>query len=155
MSIAAVKIIIDKAEEVTYPEPDLSILRSGRRKPPLFPIEIFGDELSSWLSNSAASAGAPVDYVAGALLAASSALIGNARSISPWDGWCESSALWIGLVGEPSSNKSPAIDPVINIIRKIENDMASDFEIKQREWETKKEVSSCIYDAVEKGCHKT
>ena len=29
----------------------------------------------------------PVDYVAGALLASASALIGNSRWVSPWSGW--------------------------------------------------------------------
>ena len=146
MSILAVKTIIDQAEEITHPEPDLSILQQGRKKPPCFPIEVFGDEIGFWLLNAAAGAGAPVDYVAGALLAASGALIGNARRISPWKAWDEPAALWIGLVGDPSSNKSPAIDPVINILRAIENDMATDFALQYREWEAQKEVAAHVYE---------
>lgn len=60
MTMRAVKILIDQAEEVTHPEPDLSILKEGRRKPPAFPLEVFGDALSNWLLNSANEAGAPV-----------------------------------------------------------------------------------------------
>lgn len=146
MSVLAVKTIIDQAEEITHPEPDLSILQQGRRKPPLFSTEVFGDKISAWLLNAAEGSGAPIDYVAGALLGASSALIGNARRISPWKAWDEPSALWIGLVGYPSSNKSPAIDPVMSILRAIENDMAIDFELRHREWEASREISTYVYE---------
>ncbi len=155
MTMRAVKILIDAAEEVTHPEPYLSILQEGHRKPPAFPLEIFGDTLKDWLLNAANGAGAPVNYVAVSLLASASALIGNPRRISPWKGWDETSALWIGLVGDPSSNKSPAIDPVINIIRKIENDLGVNFESDYREWETKKEGATLLYEQWKKDVAKS
>jgi len=144
MTIDDVKKLVNEAKEIHLAEPDLSILRQGRRKPPVFPLDIFGDKLKTWLSDAAHSSGAPVGYVIGALLAASSALIGNARCISPWEGWDQPSSLWIGLVGDPSSNKSPAIKPIRNIIRTIENDMAHGFECQQREWQTKKAVAEIV-----------
>ncbi len=154
MTMSAVKILIDQAEVVTHHEPDLSILGEGRKKPAIFPLEVFGNYLRAWLSSAANFAGAPVDYVAGSLLAASSALIGNSRRISPWEGWDEPSALWIGLVGDPSSNKSPAIDQVINIIREIEDEMAANFAHQYREWETKREVAICLYEQWKKDVAK-
>jgi hypothetical protein len=146
MTTKAIEAAIDSSSIMDYPEPDMSVLRNGRRKPPTFPTNLFGDDLSNWLTTAANSAGAPVDYVAGSLLAATSALIGSSCRISPWDDWEEPSALWVGLVGDPSSNKSPAIDPIIKIISMLENDMASNFEAEYRDWETKKELATCIYE---------
>lgn len=146
MTILAVKNIISNAQELLHPTPDMSLLRSHRKRPPKFPREVLGTELYEWLTRTAISTGSPVDYVAGALFSACSALIGNSRRVSPWKGWDEPSSLWIGLVGEPSSNKSPAIDPVINILRKLEDELAEGFELQIREWETKKEVAICAYE---------
>lgn len=146
MTMLAVKNIISNAQELLHPTPDMSLLRSHRKRPSKFPKELLGPELNEWLTRTAIGTGSPVDYVAGALFSACSALIGNSRRVSPWKGWDEPSALWIGLIGEPSSNKSPAIDPVINILRKLEDELAEGFELQIREWETKKEVAICAYE---------
>ena len=145
MSAETIKMVINNSDEFTTPDPDIYILRQGRRKPPAFPLELFGSELSNWMSNAAHNAGAPVDYVGGALISVSAALIGNSRLVSPWEGWSEPAALWMGLVGDPSSGKSPGIDPIMKIVRTLEQDMAIGFQEKQQEWETKRETAHCIY----------
>jgi hypothetical protein len=150
MTTEAVKIVVEAAHEVTLPLPDLSVLRQGRRKPPTFPVEVFGPAWHSWLESAAEGAGAPVDYVAGPLLAATAALIGNARRAIPWAGWKEPPALWIAKVGDPSSNKSPGDDPVLDLLRVIENDMAADFLEIKRVSETAKKAAQCARDRWEK-----
>jgi hypothetical protein len=154
MTAEAIRKSINEACEVNLDYPDISILRQGRSKPAIFPLELFGNDINRWLVDAAHCSGAPLDYVAGSLLAVSAALIGNARRISPWDGWNEPAALWVGMVGDPSSNKSPAIDPIINIIRKIEDDIAVNFEDIQREWETKKETAKCAREQWEQKVDK-
>jgi len=52
-----------------WPQPDMSVLRQGRRDPPEFPIEVFGPFWSGWLAVAAAGASAPIDYTASALMA--------------------------------------------------------------------------------------
>ncbi len=69
-----------------WPDPDLTILVAGRREPPELPLEVFGDFWGGWISGHAKNRSVPADYVAGGLLASSSALIGNARWVSPWQG---------------------------------------------------------------------
>jgi hypothetical protein len=142
MTLDDLKKAIDEAVPVKVLEPDMGVLRQGRRNPPQFPIEILGQALGAWTFEAADAAGAPVDYVVGSLLAVSSALIGNSRRVSPWEGWIEPSILWIGLVGDPSSGKSPAIDPALNLVRIIEAEMYPDFEKKYKAWLKKKEEAT-------------
>ena len=132
-------------DNVPLPTPDISLLKQ-RGAPPEFPLQIFGDFWQMWLSDTAKSCGAPVDYVAGALLAAVSALIGNARRVSPYRGWEEPAALWIANVGNPSSGKSPASDPILCIIRDLEIDMAVGFEDTLRDYQTAKESAAVKLD---------
>lgn len=69
--------------------PDLRILSLHRRPPPALPVEVFGERWAIWLRAAAEAASAPVDYVAGPLLAAASAVIGNARWPQAHAGWRE------------------------------------------------------------------
>lgn len=123
-----------------WPEPNLSVLNEGRRRPPELPIEVFGP-WGEWITATAAGCSAPVDYVAASLLASAAATIGNARWVSPWGSWKEPCVLWLGLVGKPSSGKSPALSPILEIIRQIELEMAKGFEQKLNQWESAKEAS--------------
>ncbi len=154
MTAEAVKTMTDNAVEVTLPLPDLTILRQGRRAPPKLPLELFGTALNDWLSNAAEGAGAPVDYVAGALLAGAAATIGNARRVAAWGSWVEPAGLWVANVGNPSSGKSPGADPVLHLLRAIEKDMATGFEEKQREWKTANEAATCARENWEKQVRK-
>src|SRR5579871_2844532 len=124
MTAGAAKMMIETAQKATLPDPDMSILRQGRRTPPVLPLEVFGNGWGAWLQDAAEGAGAPRDYVAGQLFATAATLIGNARCVQPWEGWQEPAALWVANVGDPSSGKSPGADPVLNMVRTIERDMA-------------------------------
>jgi hypothetical protein len=142
-----------------WPEPDLSAARQNRRKPPLLPVEVFGPMWSEWIATAAEGASCPIDYVAAPLLATASMLIGNARFVSPWQGWKEPPVLWVGAVGDPSAGKSPGADPVLDIIRSLETELAADFEATHREWSTARESAKCaketwtreVADAVKAG----
>jgi hypothetical protein len=100
--------------------PDLSYLGSGRSVPPQFPLEVLGEFWGSWCSKHAMARNAPVDYVAGTLLSVAGALIGNKRWPYANGEWGEPPILWIGLVGAPGSGKSPAQDPVVDLVRQLE-----------------------------------
>lgn len=125
-------------------EPDMSILRQGRRMPPQFPVDVLGQEVGFWALEAAKSASAPVDYVAGSFIATCASLIGNARRVSPGGDWVEPSILWIGLVGDPSSGKSPGTDAVLGLIKIVEQEMIPDFELEFRKWQTAKEIASSV-----------
>lgn len=123
------------AATAEYSPPDMSLLEVARHQPPPFPAEVFGPAWEKWLRLTAEGAAAPVDYVGAALLAGAASLIGNARWAHVWATWNEPPILWLTLVGPPSAGKSPALDPVLGLLRQIEKDMQPDWDAKIRQWQ--------------------
>lgn len=121
----------------SWPEPDMTIVNQTRLAPPELGLQPFG-ELAAWIRQMAEQKGAPVDFVALALLVIVSSLIGVKRLASPWEGWREPAMLWGALVAPPSQNKSPAIDPFLAALRTIEKRKCDTFEEAEREWQAKK-----------------
>src|SRR5262245_21656476 len=101
---AAMARAIDSAEHHTvtklesWPRPDLSILNEGRLPAPPLPLEVFGPFWTDWIVTSASLKSAPPDYVVAPLLSVAGILVGNARWVSPWDGWIEPPVLWTQCV---------------------------------------------------------
>jgi len=135
--------------EEPWPEPDMSVL-NPRRKPPEFPIELFGPFWSKWILAKGEGCSAPVDYVGMSLLSLLSGLIGCSRFVSPWGEWSEPPILWIALVGSPSSGKSPALESVLGIARKIEQDGAHAVKDELRQYEAELLAAQCLRQDWEK-----
>src|SRR4029077_10435348 len=77
----------------------------------------------------------PPDYVAAPLLAAASALIGNARWAQASPGWIEPPHLWLGVVGDSGNGKSPGADCLMrDVLPEIERRMLADFPDRLRGW---------------------
>lgn len=123
---------------------DLTYLGTGRTEPPRFPAELLGEVWGEWCVEHARARSLPADYVAASLLAVAASLIGNSRwaRISPE--WTEPAALWVALVGGPSSGKSPALDPVLKIVKEIEADEmeAARLLVQEREEEIQRARAS-------------
>ena len=112
------------ADSDGWGEPDMGVLRLRRRPPPALPLEVFGDTWSRWLTDAAAAAACPVDYVAGPLLASVSTLIGHARWAQAWPGWSEPPHLWMVVVGDSGTGKSPGADCLLRDV--LPDDRAAD-----------------------------
>jgi hypothetical protein len=138
-SAATVALIAGEAQEAdgSWPAPDMTVLRRSRVAPPPFPLDVLSDA-GQWVETAAASKSAPVDYVALDLLVVAAGVIGAKRRVSPWPGWDEPSILWGVSVGEPSSNKSPAADPLRDAVRAVEAFANRDFAEINAEYETEK-----------------
>jgi hypothetical protein len=118
-------------------EPDMGVLRLRRRDPPTLPLEVLGDRWSEWVVDTASAAACPVDYVVAPLLASASALIGNARWAQAWDGWAEPPHLWVDVVGDSGTGKSPGADRLLrDVLRGIERRMVGDYPDRLREWQS-------------------
>lgn len=104
--------------EIDWLNPDLSLVNDQRSAPP-FPLNLLGTFWSEWCEEVAAGANSPVDYVAAGLLTVAGALIGNARTITA-GGWSEPPIIWTVQIGNPSSGKSPALDPLLGIVERLE-----------------------------------
>ncbi len=123
----------------SFGEPDMSVLRMNRRRPPVLDLDVFGPFWRGWIERTAEATNAPTDYVAVALLAAISALIGNARHVSPWPGWREPPVLWVAAVGDPASGKTPGAAPIWAAIGELEATAAAGFADVLRDYKTKVE----------------
>src|SRR6185437_1576016 len=111
---AELRRIVSLATEITepdiWPEPDMTVLRLNRRAPPTLPLTALGSAWGTWITTAAEAAACPIDYVAAPLLASASALIGHARWAAAVPGWVEPPHLWIGVVGDSGTGKSPGAD---------------------------------------------
>lgn len=127
-----------------HPEPDqdrdaeaidLGVLREHRRPPPRLPLHLFRGFWSDWIGAAADAAASPPDYVAAPLLAAASAVIGNARWIGVHDGWREPPHVWAASVGYSGGSKSPGADPVLHhLVAAVERQMRQGHPDRHGEW---------------------
>jgi hypothetical protein len=108
-----------RIKATNWDRPDLSLLNNDAGAPPRFPDHLLGEFWSEWCEEVAAGANAPFDYVAASLLTVAGAMIGNARIITAGS-WSEPPIIWTVLIGNPSSGKSPALDPLLGIIERLE-----------------------------------
>ena len=95
-----------------WPAPDLSLLDDGRPVVPAFPLDTVPQPWREWVSDTAGGAGAPVDYVAQAVLGAVAGLCGAGAKACVTPPWSEPLVLWQALVGAPSAGKTPALDAI-------------------------------------------
>jgi hypothetical protein len=109
-------------DESAWSDPDLSYLGSGRSKPVPFPVDLLDPFWGDWVQAHASARSAPVDYVAAGLLTGAAALIGNARWALASPEWKEPPILWTAVVGAPGASKSPALEPALELLRRIEFD---------------------------------
>jgi hypothetical protein len=91
-----------------WSEIDPSLLEERRGMLPSFPTDVMPLPWHTWLSETATSAGAPVDYVAQALFGAVSGLCGAGAAVQVTPSWQEPLVLWQLAVGRVSSGRSPA-----------------------------------------------
>ncbi len=95
-----------------WPAPDPSLLDDGRPVVPAFPLDTVPQPWREWVSDTAGGAGAPVDYVAQAVLGAVAGLCGAGVKACVTPSWSEPLVLWQALVGAPSAGKTPALDAI-------------------------------------------
>ncbi|MBB4286820.1 DUF3987 domain-containing protein [Roseospira goensis] len=129
-----------------WPDLDPALWRGGRADPPTLPMDLFGAVWAAWIATAAEGASAPPDYVVAGLLPTVATLIGTTRRVSPWADWAEPSVLWCGAVGDPSSAKSPAADPIMRALRTVERDMGADFPDRHAQWTADQELASALKD---------
>ena len=139
------------AAKSAWAAPDLSIMRAGRRPAVPMPTGLFGPALPV-LEGIAQGTATALDYPAAAYLATCASLIGGKRRVRPYatSNWLEPPILWIGIVGDPSSRKSPALDAVIDPLRAIERDGAELHKEALRDWREKDRKAKAVRDDWEK-----
>ena len=83
-----------------------------------FPVDVLPEKLRKIINEAHATLGFPKDYLAGSMLTAMAAAVGNTHAVEHMDGWKEYVILFVALVGAPGSNKSHplsfAMQPLID-----------------------------------------
>lgn len=83
-----------------------------------FPVDVLPSRLQRIIMEANLTLGFPKDYLAGSMLSAMAAAIGNTHTAEVISGWKEYSILFIALVGSPGTNKSHplsfAMQPLID-----------------------------------------
>src|SRR5260370_38771216 len=77
-----------------WPAPDLSLLKDGRPFVPAFPLDVVPQPWREWVSDTACGAGAPIDYVAQAVLGAVPGLCGAGVKACWTESWSEPLVRW-------------------------------------------------------------
>jgi hypothetical protein len=142
-----------------WPELDRSLVDEDRSPPPEFDWDALPPAWIDWIKETAEDCGAPPDYVAGTLIATTSAVIGNSRRVSPRELWVEQPHLWLALVGAPSTNKTVALAPFKSACSAIEKDSAGAHDKAVKNYTERKEVAdaaqrewqSAVKEAVKNG----
>lgn len=117
------------------------------------PLDIFNDDdpadlgdpppgslptvIERWARSEARRKGVPFMFAAGAAIGVVSSAIGNSLKICPRmndDGWTEPAALWLALVADPGSAKSPIISAAVEPLRKLDGERWRADQAKHDAW---------------------
>jgi hypothetical protein len=102
-----------------------------------FPLEVLAPPARALAESAAVAISCPVDFVAVALLAAASGLVGRSVVLLVKAGYLVSAALYAALVGTPSSGKSPALHAALAPLWVIAGGLYKDWQDKKSDWEKK------------------
>ena len=112
LPIALAAALASSPSRGDWPAIDTSLLDDSRPLLPAFPVDVLPSPWRGWAETAGRGAGAPVDYVAQALLAAVAGLAGAGVRVSVKPSWSEPLVLWLALVGAASTGKTPALETV-------------------------------------------
>jgi hypothetical protein len=126
-------------EADTEEDDDWGPIRLGTL-PPVepFPLDVLPLPARDLAEAAAEAIGCPVDFPAVAILAAASGTIGQSTSLFIKPGYFASASLYVGLVGSPSSGKSPALRAALAPVWSISHSMYETWRPQMDAWKAAK-----------------
>jgi hypothetical protein len=99
-------------------------LRRGTADPALskFPTDALPEPLRGFVRQAADALVCPPEFVAAPLLAATGALVGNRVRIVITPEWSEIPTLWVAVVGNPGTGKTPAMELALEPLRRLQEE---------------------------------
>lgn len=116
-TIEEIKLISDSAGIEILPLPDVTkqaVIPADKLK---FPYDIFTDDVITFINYHTVQH----EYMAGAILAAASTLIGNSAVLRANDGYDVKAILYMAIVAPPGATKTPAIKSVFRILEDLDD----------------------------------
>jgi len=112
-----------------------NIVREGGELPP-FPVDAFPEAVQRYVTDGAEALNVPVDMIALPLLGFAAGAIGNSRELRIKASWTERPNLWLAVIGDPGSGKSPAISYARAPLDHLQRDAWNRYQDELATWET-------------------
>lgn len=118
-------------------------LKSERSPVKPFNLALLPDGLRPFVQDCSFRMQCPPDYIAVAAINMLSSLIGTACAVKPkkHDDWLVIPNLWGGIIGDPSTLKTPAINEAFAPLSEIEKEAFLQYQTELQEWERKEKIS--------------
>ena len=100
-----------------------------------FPVDALPEPVRGFVSAGAKALGCDPSYIALPLLSALGAAIGNTRRVELKRGWREPPILWMAIVGESGTMKSPAMELALRPVRKRQHEAMKEYEAEKERYE--------------------
>lgn len=122
-----------------------------------FPIDIFHDDIQSYILECNKTLDSNIDYLGSSLLWLISVCIGNSIEVEVKKGWIENATVWISIVGKAGIGKTPSISNILFPLQKINAREIKEFIKKKEQYDfyealSKKEKEQ--YSEPEKPCKR-
>ena len=139
---------LDGSIGLAYQWPELREIKSDLPPAPAFNVHaLLPKAMADFVLDEADRMPCPPEYVASALLVALGAVIGSKCAIKPKrrDDWIVTPNLYGGVVGDPSSKKTPAVNTAMRFLDRLEAKEVDLLEDRERVYE----VEMAAFDAHE------
>ncbi len=123
----------------------------GVSMPPQVPLSTLPASIAAYAKDQSALLGSDHSIVAMTALVAAAACITDRIKLQPKrmdPTWTESARLWVGVVGDPSTKKSPSISKAVRHVKRLEARLAEknaaaygDWKARHEEWKLEKKES--------------
>ncbi len=107
-----------------------------------FPLEALPTMLASYATQIGVAMSCPPDFAAVAILGVAAAAIGASRSIEITRTWIEHPSIYLAIVADPGSAKSPVVDQVTLPLVEEQNRIYQDWLKLQEEYLDRKDAAS-------------
>lgn len=99
-----------------------------------FPLDVFPKEVKNFLLEMNATLGHNTEFMASSILWMTSLIIGNAMKVRVKRGWNECSVVWLAVVGDPGTGKTPAMNAIISPLQKLNGKEIREYNRQMEKW---------------------
>jgi hypothetical protein len=104
-----------------------------------FPVSALPSPVDQFVSETATAIGCDPSFVALPALAVLASAIGNSRTVRLKRGWDEVSVLWVSIIGDSGSLKSPAFTRALSPIYRVQRELLAEYRTALADYQTKLE----------------
>lgn len=120
---------------LSFPGSDQTAPPPASLRLPEFPFEILPSPLQNLVLEGAATIGVPTDLIAMPLLGFAAATVGNTLQLTIKRGMTARLNFWMGMIGEPGSGKSPALELARQALDPLQQGAWHTYQLEREEWD--------------------